>query len=410
MRASALGDELKKLFSKENKGNLMSSTEDHLEVVRQSDTLKETSEPSEKLPPLVSAQPSLPTPSEPVQPEPPNSSQNNNPEPLPKAEPENSSNLPSDNSQSNNNQQNLSTSWVPSMNQAKKKKKKLILTPLPEVSCPTFRGFGNLMQSSVALNQSFASLLKILTSNYGNRVYAFEHSVHEEIAEIVLVCPAMPRVLEYFVEIIETMYKEGFGDPLLMWEDQIPIEEENSMALSTNTFASIDNQRQNGPTTGFVFDTLSEVSMPSIDPDFPFHEIPPPVKEIQSEKGNEDKKEMIIQITSEDSIRSINAVADKLAKSNKISSKEENATNKKKTFGRQIQNQELVNQLGLIEYEARYVNIPPKEVIIALSMCIQHIEVGELQREKAGHWLDFWDDNSIEYRLWKKKGKDLCGL
>lgn len=104
------------------------------------------------------------------------------------------------------------TSWVPKY-AGTKKKKKLILESLPEVPCGIFRGFEGQMQANVVLTQCFASLLKFLLISYANREAGFRHKVVDLAAETALACAAIPKILEYFVEIVNTMYSEGFGDP-----------------------------------------------------------------------------------------------------------------------------------------------------------------------------------------------------
>lgn len=70
------------------------------------------------------------------------------------------------------------------------------------------------MRENVVLVQAFATLLRLLLSNYGHREWAFQHHVLEEIADVVLVCASMPKVLEYFMEILHTLYTEGFVLPV----------------------------------------------------------------------------------------------------------------------------------------------------------------------------------------------------
>jgi hypothetical protein len=71
------------------------------------------------------------------------------------------------------------------------------------------------MKSNLVLTQALATLLQMLLINYGNREYAFQPTVAllQEVSEMVLVCPSMPKVLEYFLEMVEVLYREGFGDP-----------------------------------------------------------------------------------------------------------------------------------------------------------------------------------------------------
>lgn len=149
------------------------------------------------------------------------------------------------------NQTNVSsTSWQPSIAVQIKRaqKRRFVKTPLPVVDIPIFRAFGGQMAANVILPQALGTLLSLLMVNYGNRVWAMDQGVVQEIAEVVLDCSALPRVLEYFVEIIECLYREGLGDAGARDEDEGPtavkrgegdeehyeeVQEDPSMLLST---------------------------------------------------------------------------------------------------------------------------------------------------------------------------------
>jgi hypothetical protein len=95
-----------------------------------------------------------------------------------------------------------------------KKNAKNKIQPLPVVPCKQFRTLANLMRESVVLTQACATLLRLLLLNYGHREWAFENCVLEEVAEIVLVCSTMPKILEYFMDMMHTMYAEGYILPV----------------------------------------------------------------------------------------------------------------------------------------------------------------------------------------------------
>lgn len=94
----------------------------------------------------------------------------------------------------------------------RKKKRKFELVPLPLVPCVQFRGFSGKIRQSTAMTQSFATLYKMISQNFGNRDVAFKMGVAEEISVIATVCQAMPRVLDYYMWIIDALYRDGFGE------------------------------------------------------------------------------------------------------------------------------------------------------------------------------------------------------
>lgn len=94
----------------------------------------------------------------------------------------------------------------------RKKKRKFELIPLALVPCVQFRGFSGRIRQSTAMTQSFATLYKMVSQNYGNRDVAFKMGVPEEVSVIATVCQAMPRVLDYYMWIIDALYRDGFGE------------------------------------------------------------------------------------------------------------------------------------------------------------------------------------------------------
>jgi len=96
----------------------------------------------------------------------------------------------------------------------RKKRTKTAFQPLPVVDCVIFRGATGKMKQRLALTQSFATLFKMMSQNYGNRELAFKLGVVEEISVIAVVCQDMPRVLDYYIWIVDVLYRDGFGDYL----------------------------------------------------------------------------------------------------------------------------------------------------------------------------------------------------
>lgn len=98
--------------------------------------------------------------------------------------------------------------------QHRKKRTKTAFQPLPVVDCVIFRGATGKMKQRLALTQSFATLFKMMSQNYGNRALAFKLGVVEEMSVIAVVCQDMPRVLDYFIWVVDVLYRDGFGDYL----------------------------------------------------------------------------------------------------------------------------------------------------------------------------------------------------
>lgn len=94
----------------------------------------------------------------------------------------------------------------------KRRKHKFTVTPLPLVPCVQFRGLSGRSKQNMAMMQSFATLFKMVSQSFGNRDVAFKMGVAEEVSVIVTVCQAMPRVLDYYMWIIDALYRDGFGE------------------------------------------------------------------------------------------------------------------------------------------------------------------------------------------------------
>ena len=73
-------------------------------------------------------------------------------------------------------------------------------------------------------------------------------------------------------------------------------------------------------------------------------------------------------------------------------------------------NQEVMNELGLFEFEARYVSRPHDDIVVAVAIVSSHSELEKREQQVALSWLDIWDDGTFEYKMLKKKGLDLSGF
>jgi hypothetical protein len=53
---------------------------------------------------------------------------------------------------------------------------------------------------------------------------------------------------------------------------------------------------------------------------------------------------------------------------------------------------------------------PAENVILALAMSSSHIEVSERERNAAARWLEFWNNNTREFRVALIKGRNMAGM
>lgn len=77
---------------------------------------------------------------------------------------------------------------------------------------------------------------------------------------------------------------------------------------------------------------------------------------------------------------------------------------------RRMSNVELRDEIGLFEFEARYVRRPDDDIVIAVAMISSHCDLEARELQMALAWLDIWDDGSFEFKMLKKKGLDLSGM
>jgi hypothetical protein len=161
---------------------------------------------------------------------------------------------------------------------------------------------------------------------------------------------------------------------------------------------------------GFVFETISEMSIPSIDRDGQLSEATPvvnvgvisaPSDAYSPEAGNDKRaKRLSVISTDEQQQRSQLGTGDALNENPKEMSNQI----------RKAANQMLINSIGLHEFEARYVHRPPDATVLSVAMISAHPEIEAREKSMARRWLDVWDDGSRSYKLLKKKGVDLAGL
>lgn len=144
---------------------------------------------------------------------------------------------------------------------------------------------------------------------------------------------------------------------------------------------------------GRVIDALSELSLPSYDPegapaDLKVRPLP--------DLPDEEEEGMQSAITSKAVVPEESEDGDGKEQDK---DKAEEAKNK-------AQEAELTRQL----LEERYHRTPSERIIIALAMCAAHVEVRERERNMAAAWLETWSNQTREYKIAILKGKNLCGL
>lgn len=181
-----------------------------------------------------------------------------------------------------------------------------------------------------------------------------------------------------------------------------------------------------GSMTGVVLETMSEMTVPSIDQDGLLSEAtpvvslgtaPPEGPEMSAEAKTE-KRRRRSSTADESGVEAADAAVagnDGAAlggRGSKVGT--DDAVNDNPMVPsnqiRKAANQLLVNALGLFEFEARYVQRPADDIVIAVAMVAAHIELESRERAMAQRWLDTWDDNSREFKALRRKGVDLAGL
>lgn len=165
--------------------------------------------------------------------------------------------------------------------------------------------------------------------------------------------------------------------------------------------------------TGFQFDAISEMSVPSVDVDglrseaTPFVNIGVATAEVAEEDAFEERlpRRISRRDTAAGSVDG-NGDASKVGTDDAMDENAQVPSNQIKKAA----NQMLVNVLGLFEFEARYVTRPAESIVLGVAMISSHAEVENREKQMANRWLDVWDDGSRTFKLLKRKGMDLAGL
>lgn len=174
---------------------------------------------------------------------------------------------------------------------------------------------------------------------------------------------------------------------------------------------------------GHIIETISEMSLPSIDQDeIRSEKTPKPnigIELSEKEYKVKSRDEMIKNKTilqnnvmnsndDNDSKKTSDAI-DGIQPATGAAAPNTTTTNDgmKKNKG---PNKILQNVLGLFDFEERYVKRPHDNVVLAVAMISAHHELDQKEKEMATIWLDTWDDCSRDFKFLRKKGYGLAGL
>jgi len=162
--------------------------------------------------------------------------------------------------------------------------------------------------------------------------------------------------------------------------------------------------------TGFQFDAISEMSVPSVDVDGLRSEATPIVNMgVAIAEGVEEDAFHPRRISRRDTAAgSLDGNGD-TSKVGTDDAMDENAQVPSNQI-KKAANQMLVNVLGLFEFERRYVTRPAESIVLGVAMISSHAEVESREKQMANRWLDVWDDGTRAFKLVKRKGMDLAGL
>lgn len=162
---------------------------------------------------------------------------------------------------------------------------------------------------------------------------------------------------------------------------------------------------------GMQFETISEMSVPSIDQDGLYSEATPVVNmgvvtdstPLPGADGNNNRRPSR-RVSSTGA-----AAAQEGSQVGTDDARDENVPVPSNQI-KKAANQLLINVMGLFEFESRYVHRPTENIVLAVAMISAHAELEAREKLLAAKWLDIWDDGSRSYKLLKKKGMDLAGL
>ena len=166
---------------------------------------------------------------------------------------------------------------------------------------------------------------------------------------------------------------------------------------------------------GYVIETISEMSLPSIDQD-EIRSEKTPIPNIGKELSDKDYKaktrDEMIKNKSILQANTMNGIAndDADTKNNSYDAIDGLPPAAEGISKNKGPNKILQNVLGMFDFEERYVKRPHDNVILAVAMISAHHELNQKEKEIATIWLETWDDCSRDFKFLKKKGCGLAGL
>ena len=105
------------------------------------------------------------------------------------------------------------------------------------------------------------------------------------------------------------------------------------------------------------------------------------------------------------------AVTTAASSSSSVTEKPKRAYSVQRSSGKYIFiNKELMDNIGVKTFKDRYLGLPPESVVLAVAMISVTVDMDPKERNAANRWLDLWDDNSMNFRVLRKRGKDISGL
>eukprot|EP01036_Dinobryon_divergens_P025881 gene25881-34473_t len=307
--------------------------------------------------------------------------------------------------------------------------------PLPLVPCIEFKGLGGKAKRNVTLMQVFATLFQVVKYSFANRSMAFKMKVMEEVSDIIQVCQEMPseRDHDYSNNLDED------NDQSMQLSASQPI---HQRALNDDDDMTIDTL------TGQIIETISEMSIPAVHEGGPINDAPPVVNlgvRAETDIVNMDSNGFLIIPIDKSIVVSKKNTKDNMedatygdtnvaifdggkkeptfvrnfynrpkpstgSNSGDHGKAADDKNKNKNSSNNRVINQEVMNELGLFEFEARYVSRPHDDIVVAVAIVSSHSELEKREQQVALSWLDIWDDGTFEYKMLKKKGLDLSGF
>jgi len=189
--------------------------------------------------------------------------------------------------------------------------------------------------------------------------------------------------------------------------------EDFTMVLSTDPFAATDDLSscKSGP-SDFVVDAVSEMSIPSIDRDGLLSEATPvpnmgvPLSEADFEKQKKlaaSKSRSLLQ-SALDGI-ALDDGGSEVGTASAVNGLDLEGANQKKSANKALQ-----NNLGVYGFAQRYQKRPDDSIVLAVAMVSAHHDMDAREQAMASLWLETWDDCSRDYKLLRRRGRDLAGF